>query len=183
MQDFLGSRSAAGSSAGSPMAATERGLDASLELIRLERLRDEVVGTQLEPEHDVRRPAMFAQDDDRGAGPRLQSCHQDQAVDIRKRAIDNEQVWSDNLSQCLAFGAGGGLKDLEASRPQGTADELGDLLVGFDDQDGTPGGLGMRSPHKRTGTLSKIACVGRQPPRHRPSGCELTATRRSNPPP
>ena len=163
LQDLLARPSASGPSARLLASTAERGLDARLELARLERLSNEVVGAELQPEHGVGRSPPLAHHDDRGAGACLEACHQHQAVDVRERAVDNEQVRSDGLAERLSLGAAGGHEHLEVGRAQRPAQARRDLLVAFDDQDASAGSSSARAHHSWAwGPATRSKTVGKR---------------------
>ena len=125
--------------AGAALRAAQQRAHARDELVRAERLRQVVVGAELETDDALGFLGAGGEHDDRDRGGRLVRAHDAadlEAVDVRQHQVEHDQIR-----------AAGRAIGCSASRPDATrsvtkpalsryrADELGDVRIVLDDQD------------------------------------------------
>ena len=119
-----------------PFGAPQHRLDARDELGRRERFGHVVVGAELEPEHAVDL-AVAGGEEDHGDRRRLPkpAAHLE-AVDVGEPDVEHDEarpVLADRLDAVLA---GGGLHDPEALAAEVELDQVGDVGLVVDDENG-----------------------------------------------
>ena len=119
------------------------------ELADRERLRDVVVGAELEPEHLVQLVVAGGQHDDRHAARRPQALADLEPVQLRQHQVEHDEVEAllrEPRQRLLAVAR---LDDAEAVALERIGEELLNRVLVVDEQDG--GGVWHRSACLRTG--------------------------------
>ena len=108
------------------------------QLVRAERLREVVVGAQLEADDALGLLGAGGQHDDRDRRGRLVGTKQPadlQAVDVRQHQVEHQQLRRTRRDRLQRLAAGGGALGEETGLVEITSDELGDVRIVLDDQD------------------------------------------------
>jgi hypothetical protein len=118
-----------------PAPAAEGSPDSCDELGHLERLLDVVVGSRLEPDHDIDRVAAGGQHDDRDRRLAPDRPADLEAVQPREHDVEQDEVGRLGPEPIEARDTVGGARDFEAGGPKAEGRDLPDRRIVLDEQD------------------------------------------------
>ena len=131
---------------------SQDGADPCPHLVRVEGLRDVVVGAEVEAARDLARGALRGQQDDRDRRDRADAPEHRQPVDVGHQDIEEDQVGLQELERREpGLSAGGGL-DVEPLVRERRGDELADPRLVVHDEHESPRSHTLLLPRTRTTT-------------------------------
>ena len=157
--------------------APEHRADARRELARRERLRDVVVGPELEPRDAVDLLVARGQHDDRQRRDRADRLAEVEAVGVRELEVEDREPDVVPLERLQPLGAARRPDDPEALALEVRADDRGDVLLVLDEQDRAARALTSARPRAR-GRRAPCRPAARTTSSRRPGRSARRATRR-----